>query len=122
MTCLALFSIAALIASSAAAQEQPVPPAANHGHFDLADEKEKEKVLDCAGEKFVFAWGAGAHPTKVTLCGEKGATTDQLVRMIGDAADKIEATTGIPEDRRKALVHQMHSKIDELQAREAKPK
>lgn len=122
MTRLALFSIAALLATAAAAQEPPVPPAADPAHFDLANEKEKEKVVDCAGEKFVFAWGAGAHPTKVTLCGEKGATTDQLVRMIGEAADKIEATKGISEDRRNALVHQMRSKIDELQAKEAQSK
>jgi hypothetical protein len=51
----------------------------------------------------------------VTLCSEKGATTDEIVRMIDEAAAKIEATTSIPEDRRTALIQQMRAKIAELQ-------
>ena len=134
MTRYASLSIALLLAAPAAAQDQPqqpppttqssspqaasgeAPPGAldsqaNPKGFDLA----REKVADCPGQKFVFAWGVGAHPTKVTLCGDKDASTDELVRMIGDAADKIEATTSIPDDRRTALVQQMRAKISELQ-------
>jgi len=73
---------------------------------------------DCAGEKFVFAWGAGSNPTKVTLCSDKGATHDEVVRMLDDAASKLERTTGISEDRRTALVQQIRGKIAELEALE----
>jgi hypothetical protein len=134
MTRYAALSIALFLAAPAAAQDQPQPPPvaaqnpappaaavevppgaldsqADPKNFDLA----REKIADCAGQKFVFAWGVGAHPTKVTLCGDKGASTDELVRMIGDAADKIEMTTSIPDDRRTALVQQMRAKISELQ-------
>lgn len=122
MTRFALLSFALLLGTPAAAQEQTLSEPAPDGQFDLAREKAKGQVVDCAGEKFVFAWGAGAHPTKVTLCGEKGATTDEIIRLIGDAADKIEATAAISEDRRTALVHQMRSKIAELQGNSAAAK
>jgi hypothetical protein len=113
MNRLLLLSAALFAAVPAAAQDQPQPaPAATEvpKDFDLA----KEKVLECAGQKFVFAWGAGAHPTKVTLCSDKGASTDEVIKMLGDAATKIEATSTIPEDRRTALAQQMRAKVTEL--------
>lgn len=106
---LLLLAAAAALGGTAAAQDQQPPGAAD---FDLA----KEKVIDCAGQKFVFAWGAGAHPTKVTLCSKKGASAEQVIQLIDEAADKIEAATAIPEERRSALVQQMRAKIAELQA------
>ena len=112
MTAFALLSIALLSGTAEAAQEQASSPPPQSRAVDLA----KEKVRECAGEKFVFAWGAGAHPTKVTLCSDRDASTEQVIRMIGDAADKIEAAPGIPEDRRTALVQQMRAKIAELEA------
>lgn len=82
--------------------------------FDLA----REKVVDCEGHKFVFAWGAGANPTRVTLCSKKGATNEELIRMIDDAASKIEGSN-LPEDRRNAIVEQMNGKIRELEGKAA---
>lgn len=78
--------------------------------FDLA----RKKVEDCEGEKFQFSWGAGSRPTKVTLCSKKDATPDELVRMLEDAAAKLEGTISIAEDRRIAIVQQIRAKIAEL--------
>ena len=121
---------ALLLAVPAAAQDnvQPVDPLApaaapepgpsligsrsDPQDFDLA----RKKVVDCEGEKFVFAWGAGARPTKVTLCSKKGATVDELVKMLDDAATKLEQTGSIAEDRRVAIVQQIRAKISQLKA------
>lgn len=123
---------ALLLAVPAAAQEiiqpaDPLAPAAagepapslldargDPEDFDLA----RKKVVDCEGEKFVFAWGAGAKPTKVTLCSKKDATTDELVQMLDDAAAKLE-NSSMAEDRRVAIVQQIRSKISELKAGKA---
>ncbi|HUG45547.1 MAG TPA: hypothetical protein VMK31_03420 [Sphingomicrobium sp.] len=77
-----------------------------------------QKVQECAGEKFVFAWGAGARPTKVTLCSDKGATTEEIVRMLEDAAAKIDSSP-LPEDRRTAIALQIRGKIAELKGKGA---
>ena len=129
MTRYAMLSIALLVAAPAAAQDplQPLdeappgaPPATvidpdvNPQDFDLA----RRKVVDCEGEKFVFAWGAGAKPTKVTLCSKKNATRDELVQMLDDAATKLEQSN-IPEDRRFAIVQQIRAKISELKGASA---
>lgn len=123
---------ALLLAVPAAAQEtiQPADPLApvaaaepapslldaqgDPQDFDVA----RKKVVDCEGEKFVFAWGAGAKPTKVTLCSKKDATTDELVQMLDDAAAKLE-NSSMAEDRRVAIVQQIRSKISELKAGKA---
>jgi len=81
--------------------------------FDLA----KKKVIDCAGEKFVFSWGAGAKPTKVTLCSKENATPQELVVMLEDAAEKLQSTSSIEEDRRNAIVQQIRAKIAEVKSR-----
>lgn len=78
------------------------------------------KVSDCAGERFVFAWGAGADPTKVTLCSDPGATPDEIAEMLSEGAAKIEAAKSIAEDRRIALVQQIRAKIAEVRARKSK--
>lgn len=109
----AILSTALVVAVPALAQDEPGPapaPAADVSNFDLA----KEKVVDCAGEKFVFAWGAGARPTKVTLCSDKGASTREVVTMLEDAAVKIEQTESISQDRRNAIAQQIRAKIAEL--------
>lgn len=119
MTRIAMFSTALLLGAPAAAQVdlQPLPgieaPAAADQSADA-----REKIAECAGEKFVFAWGVGARPTKVTLCSEANATTDEVVRMLDDAATKIEASA-IPEDRRVAIVQQIRGKIAELEGKAA---
>ncbi|MGI8705602.1 MAG: hypothetical protein ACR2JJ_07390 [Sphingomicrobium sp.] len=79
--------------------------------YDVA----RKKVVECEGEKFVFSWGAGARPTKVTLCSKQGATPDEVIRMLDDAATKLEQAEGIAEDRRVAIVQQIRAKISELQ-------
>jgi hypothetical protein len=135
MTRTALLSAALILAAPALAQDQagapseqaveapaavdplaPEPDAAqpDTGDFDLA--RQREKIVECEGEKFVFAWGAGAKPTKVTLCSDKGANTQDVIRMLEDAAAKIESSP-IAEDRRIALVQQIRAKITELQGK-----
>jgi len=113
-----------LLALPAAAQEQPsqpqpiatqplpaevVIPESKAEDFDLV----RKKVVDCEGEKFVFAWGAGANPTKVTLCSKKNATPEEVIRMLEESAAKIEQTPSIAEDRRIAIVQQIRAKINE---------
>lgn len=122
MTRFAILSIALLLAAPAAAQD-PAPPAADPLapiETPLAPPASEEpdvarKVAECAGEKFVFAWGAGSNPTKVTLCSDKGASHEEVVRMLDEAAAKLERTTGIPEERRIVLVQQIRGKISELE-------
>lgn len=133
MTRYALLCAALLLAVPAAAQEtvqpaDPLAPAAaaepapsligsrsSPDDFDLA----RKKVVECEGEKFVFAWGAGARPTKVTLCSKKDATADELVKMLDDAAAKLERASSMPEDRRIAIVEQIRAKMSELKGGKA---
>lgn len=113
---------ALLAAFPAPAQESPAPVEssapqviksdANPEDFDLA----RKKVVDCEGEKFLFSWGAGAQPTKVTLCSKKDATPDELVKMLDDAATKLEGAVSIAEDRRIAIIQQIRAKIAEIKA------
>lgn len=119
MTRFAIFSIALLLATPGAAQDQSPPPAdplAPAAAPTTAKEPDlARKAAECAGERFVFAWGAGSNPTKVTLCSDKGASHEEVVRMLEDAAAKLERTTGIPEDRRIVLVQQIRGKVSELE-------
>lgn len=128
MTRYAPLCAALLLAVPAAAQDtvqpaDPLAPAASAeptpsligsrsspDDFDVA----RKKVVECEGEKFVFAWGAGARPTKVTLCSKKDATADELVKMLDDAAAKLERASSIPDDRRTVIVEQIRAKIAEL--------
>lgn len=113
---------ALLVAVPAPAQDLPPPAAtsdpavigsdANPEDFNLA----RKKVVECEGEKFLFSWGAGARPTKVTLCSKKDATPDDLVKMLDDAATKLEGTVSIAEDRRIAIVQQIRAKIAEIKS------
>lgn len=126
MTRFAMISAALFLAAPALAQDQApasppgeAPAAAEPSAAPDPSETARERMLECSGEKFVFAWGAGARPTKVTLCSEEGATRGEVVRMLEDAAAKIEAS-GMPEDRRIAIVQQIRGKIDELEGAIAK--
>lgn len=117
MTRTATVVFALILAAPAAAQlSDPLAPELAAKAAPPAEDAAslREKVRDCEGERFVFAWGVGARPTKVTLCGEKGATPDELARMIEDAATKVAATVSIPEDRRKAIVQQMEARAATL--------
>lgn len=113
---------ALLVAVPAPAQDSPPPveapgravigSSANPEDFDLA----RKNVVECEGEKFLFSWGAGARPTKVTLCSKKDATADDLVKMLDDAATKLEGTISIAEDRRIAIVQQIRAEIAEIKS------
>lgn len=129
MTRFAIFCIAAAAAGPVIAQESattPIvaapPPIASPASGDVPPEAAARKVLECEGEKFVFAWGAGSNPTRVTLCGNKGATREETIAMLEEAAGKLERNTSISEDRRVALVQQIRGKIAEIKGIEsAKP-
>lgn len=123
MTRFAIFPLALFLAAPAIAQDQPTPlidapPALGETRSEESAAEAARKVSQCDGERFVFAWGAGASPTKVTLCSDKGASHEQIVRMLEDAATKLERTTGLAEDRRTALVQQIRGKIAELEKAE----
>lgn len=119
MTRLALLFAALLLAAPATAQDQAKPAADPLAPIaappPAKDEDVARKVAECSGEKFVFAWGAGSSPTKVTLCSDKGASHEEVVRMLEEGAAKLERATGIPEDRRVVLVQQIRGKIAELE-------
>lgn len=131
MTRRAMLWTALLLAVPAGAQESPAPAdtptagqtpptgligaGAKPEDFDLA----RKKVVDCEGQKFLFSWGAGSRPTKVTLCSKKDATPDELVKMLDDAAVKLQGTVSIAEDRRIAIVQQIRARIAEIRSAQA---
>jgi len=95
---------AAGLAGVAAAQGQPAAAA------DAA-----QKFAACEGQKFEFRAG-DERPTKITLCSEKGAGKDDLVRMFESAAARIQQLEKLPADRKSSLVAQLKAKIIEVQA------
>lgn len=104
-----LLGLAPAFAATAAISAQP----ASQGASEAA-----QKIAACEGEKFEFAAGE-PRPTKITLCSDKGASTEGLVRMFESAAAKIEQLDKLPQDRRAALVSQLRAKIIEVRARNA---
>ena len=98
----------ALAATCAIAAQQAPAPATS--------EAAAQKIAACEGEKFEFAAG-DPRPTKITLCSDKGAGVEDLVRMFESAATRIEQLDKLPLDRRSALVAQIKGKIIEVRAR-----
>ena len=94
-------------AGAAAAQVQPAagPDAA-------------QKIAACEGQKFEFSAGE-QRPTKITLCSEKGAGKDELVKMFESAAARIQQIEKLAPDRKASLVAQLKAKIIEVQAGQA---
>jgi hypothetical protein len=74
-----------------------------------------QKIAACEGQKFEFKAGDD-RPTKITLCSEKGAGKEALVRMFESAAAKIQQLEKLPADRKASLVAQLKAKIIEVQA------
>lgn len=101
-------------AAPAAAQQSPDPPsvstAAAPSGFDLA----RAQVNNCAGEKFEFE---SPSALKVTLCSDKDSTKDEVVRLLNDAASRLEQNLRIPRADRESLVAQIKAKADEVAAR-----
>jgi hypothetical protein len=122
MTRYALVLAAVLLGAPAIAQEAPeeAPAAQQDPLAPMPPPVAAPRVQDCEGEKFVFAWGPGSRPTRVTLCSEKGATTEEIITMLEDAASKIDASS-LPEDRRTAIALQIRGKITELRGKGAAP-
>jgi hypothetical protein len=100
-----LLGLAPALAATAAIAAQPASDAA-------------QKISACEGEKFEIVAGE-PRPTKITLCSDKGATTEDLVRMLESAATRIEQIDKLPQDRRAALVAQIKAKIIDVRARNA---
>ncbi|MBA3512198.1 hypothetical protein [Sphingomonas sp.] len=107
-----LLGIAPALAATGAMAAQPAPAGAL-----AAPSEATKKVAECEGEKFEFTAG-DTRPTKITLCSDKGADKDDLVRMFESAATKIEQLEKLPQDRRAALVAQLKAKIIEVRARD----
>jgi hypothetical protein len=106
-----LIGLAPALAATAAFGAQTAPAEAPAAETEAA-----KKIAACEGEKFEFAAG-DPRPTKITLCSDKGASKDELVRMFESAASKIEQLEKLPQDRREALVAQLKAKIAEVRAR-----
>ena len=104
-----LLGLAPALAATAAIAAQPTSEGASEA---------AQRIAACEGEKFEFAAGE-PRPTKITLCSDKGASTEELVRMFESAAAKIEQLDKLPQDRRAALVAQLKAKIIEVRARNA---
>lgn len=125
MTRFFILPLALFLAAPALAQDEPsttlidAPSVLGEPKPDDAAAEVARNITRCEGQSFVFAWGAGANPTKVTLCSDKGASHEQVVRMLDDAATKLEQTTSLPDDRRIALVQQVRGKIAELEKAQA---
>lgn len=102
-----LLGLAPALAATAAIAAQPV----SEGPSQAA-----QKIAACEGEKFEFVAGQ-PRPTRITLCSDKGATIEGLVRMLESAAAKIEQLDKLSADRRAALVAQVKAKIIEVRAR-----
>ncbi|HZB69109.1 MAG TPA: hypothetical protein VE403_01990 [Sphingomicrobium sp.] len=102
-----LLGLAPALAATAAFATQPASDGASQA---------AQKIAACEGEKFEFAAGE-PRPTRITLCSDKGATTEGLVRMLESAAGKIEQLDKLSPDRRAALVAQVKAKIIDVRAR-----
>lgn len=114
------FALGALLFAAplhAQEQQQVAPSAESAAQSEVAEQA--KMVAGCEGEKFVFAWGAGAKPTRITLCSDKGASPTEVVTMLRSAVEKLQQMESIAEDRRTALVQQIEAKIVEIEAAEA---
>ncbi|MFP5328935.1 MAG: hypothetical protein ACLGHC_02190 [Alphaproteobacteria bacterium] len=114
LLCILVATVPAVAQEPAANPPLAVPSAPSAPAAEVAPEVAAQKVLQCEGEKFVFAWGAGSNPTKVTLCAKKGASREETIAMLEEAASKLESNTNIAEDRRIPIVQQIRGKIAEL--------
>lgn len=114
LLCILAAAVPALAQEPAASPPLALPPAPSPPAAEVAPEVAAQKVLQCEGEKFVFAWGAGSNPTKVTLCANKGASREETIAMLEEAASKLESNTSIAEDRRIPIVQQIRGKVAEL--------
>lgn len=112
-----LTGLAAALAAAGASAAQPQPTAQEKA---AAAAEAARKIAACEGRKFEFEAG-GERPTKITLCSEKGASTDDLVRMFESAAARIERLDKLPPDRRASLVAQLKAKIAEIRSADLVP-
>jgi hypothetical protein len=70
----------------------------------------------CEGELYVFEAGAIGHVAKVTLCGKKDATPDDLIKMFESAAAALSQNIRMAPEKRDDLVAQMRAKAAEVRA------
>ncbi|HEU5285977.1 MAG TPA: hypothetical protein VFU20_05645 [Sphingomicrobium sp.] len=111
-----LLGLAPLLAASGAIAQQPAPAGAPPAReTSAAEAAAAQKIAACEGEKFEFTAG-DQRPTRITLCSDKGASKDDLVRMFESAADKIRQIDKLPADRKAALVAQLEAKIIEVRS------
>ena len=101
-----------LAATPVLAQEQP---SAAPGTVSTVAEA-MAKLAACEGQKFEFKAGEEKHPSKVSLCSKKDASKDEIVRMLDDAAVKIQANGRMSANTKAALVAQIKAKVIEIQS------
>lgn len=109
---------ALLLATSAVAQAQdaapPGPsavesaPTQDANSFDLA----RTKIAQCPGERFDFE--AAAKGTKVALCGNAGASKEEIAAMLESAIRQLEATDRMSPENRDQIVAQIRAKLVEV--------
>lgn len=111
-----LIGLAPALAATAALAAQAQPAAPQKPAASAAEAA--QKIAACEGRKFEFKAGDD-RPTRITLCSEKGASAEDLVRMFESAAARIEKLDKLPKDRRDALVAQLRAKVVEVRASQA---
>jgi hypothetical protein len=70
-------------------------------------------TCDSGGQRFVFKSGEEPHLTRITLCGPKGATSNDLVKMFDSAVTALSRNTKLAAEKRMDLIAQIRSKAEE---------
>jgi hypothetical protein len=71
-------------------------------------------TCDSGGQRFVFKSGEEPHLTRITLCGNKGATSVDLVKMFDSAVTALSKNTKLAPDKRLDLIAQIRLKAEEF--------
>jgi hypothetical protein len=71
-------------------------------------------TCDSGGQRFVFKSGEEPHLTRITLCGEKGATSADLVKMFDSAVTALSKNTRLAPEKRLDLITQIRRKAEEF--------
>ncbi len=114
--------LGALALAQPAQDAPPVSPSVEQETLEVVSAPQASKSFDlnqlkmvqCAGERFEFAAG---EATKVKLCGNAGASNEEVATMLESAIAQLEASDRIKAERRDMIVAQIRAKLEEVRAR-----